>query len=150
MYFDIDNTLGEISNGSLDVGLREVFQGGFAALETSISKIIGSMNSTLGQIDVASDQVPSGSNQMADGSQKVIVIVDEIAKNSREQATSVTLATRGVEQISGVVQATSATAEESAASSEDLASQAQTIKHLVGRFSLKSGLTAMQYEENSI
>jgi methyl-accepting chemotaxis protein len=42
-----------------------------------------------------------------------------------------------VDQISSVVQTNSATAEESAAASEELSGQAQILKSLVGRFRLK-------------
>jgi len=44
----------------------------------------------------------------------------------------------GVDQISGVVQTNSATAEESAAASEELSGQAQALKVLVGKFKLKN------------
>ena len=43
----------------------------------------------------------------------------------------------GVEQISLVVQTNSATAEESAAASEELSSQAHMLKQLIGKFNLK-------------
>ena len=46
--------------------------------------------------------------------------------------------TLGVEQISNVVQTNSATAEESAAASEEFSGQAQALKSLVSKFKLKS------------
>ncbi len=69
--------------------------------------------------------------------QNTILLVDEIAKASNEQANAVVQITQGIEQISTVVQTNSATAEESAAASEELNSQAQVLKELVGRFSLQ-------------
>lgn len=42
-----------------------------------------------------------------------------------------------MDQISNVVQTNSATAEESAASSEELAGQAQMLKEMVGKFKLR-------------
>ncbi|MFQ9703426.1 MAG: hypothetical protein ACLR0U_17035 [Enterocloster clostridioformis] len=44
--------------------------------------------------------------------------------------------TLGIDQISSVVQTNSATAEESAAASEELSGQAQILKNLVGQFRL--------------
>ncbi len=43
----------------------------------------------------------------------------------------------GVDQISGVVQTNSATAEESAAASEELSGQAEMLKDLVAEFKLR-------------
>lgn len=59
-----------------------------------------------------------------------------ISNASNEQASSIMQVTQGVEQISGVVQTNSATAEESAAASEELLGQAHILKDLVGKFSL--------------
>ncbi len=75
--------------------------------------------------------------------QKTISLVDEIAKASNEQANAVVQITQGIEQISIVIQTNSATAEESAAASEELNGQAQVLKELVGQFTLKD--TALTY-----
>ncbi|MBR3562145.1 MAG: methyl-accepting chemotaxis protein, partial [Oscillospiraceae bacterium] len=45
----------------------------------------------------------------------------------------------GIDQISSVVQTNSATAEESAAASEELSGQANLLKELIGRFTLRQG-----------
>ena len=45
--------------------------------------------------------------------------------------------TLGIDQISAVVQTNSATSEQSAAASQELSSQANVLKGLVGQFSLK-------------
>ena len=45
--------------------------------------------------------------------------------------------TRGIEQISNVVQDNSATAEESAAASEELSAQAILLKDQIGKFHIK-------------
>ena len=44
---------------------------------------------------------------------------------------------KGIEQVSQVTQTNSATAEESAAASEELSSQAALLREMVGRFSLR-------------
>jgi len=61
----------------------------------------------------------------------------KIAKASEEQSYSITQLTIGVEEISAVVQTNSATAEESAAASEELSGQAFIMKNLVGKFRLR-------------
>ncbi len=60
--------------------------------------------------------------------------VQEIARASVEQANAVAQVTQGLEQISSVIQTNSATAEESAASSEELSGQANVMKSMVARF----------------
>ena len=66
-------------------------------------------------------------------------IIEQISEASSDQADSIAQLTMGIDQISNVVQTNSATAEESAAASEELSSQSQLMKSLVGRFQLKRG-----------
>ena len=68
-------------------------------------------------------------------------IIEQISEVSSDQADSISQLTVGIDQISNVVQTNSATAEESAAASEELSSQSQLMKSLVGRFQLKSPLS---------
>lgn len=65
-------------------------------------------------------------------------IIGQISEASSNQAEAISQITMGIDQISSVVQTNSATAEESAAASEELSSQSQLMKRLVGRFKLKS------------
>ncbi len=65
-------------------------------------------------------------------------IIGQISEASSDQADSISQIIMGINQISSVVQTNSATAEESAAASEELSSQSQLMKGLVGRFKLKS------------
>ena len=74
---------------------------------------------------------------MVESTQTVSGIVDRIAEAAAEQSASIGQVNLGMEQISSVVQTNSATAEESAASSEELSSQAQILKGLVGQFKLR-------------
>ncbi|NCC15662.1 MAG: HAMP domain-containing protein [Clostridia bacterium] len=64
-------------------------------------------------------------------------IIQFIANASEEQATSIAQVNIGVEQIASVVQTNSATAEESAAASEELSGQSLMLKELIGKFKLK-------------
>lgn len=61
----------------------------------------------------------------------------EARKNAKTQVDAVYEINRGVEQISSVVQTNSATAEQSAASSEELANQVQVMKRSLDRFKIK-------------
>ena len=75
---------------------------------------------------------------VADHTREVCEMVDQIASSTQEQTESVRQVTVGLDQISGVVQTNSATAEQSAAASEELSSQAAMLKNLVAGFQLKS------------
>lgn len=76
--------------------------------------------------------------ESVEGAQQVAEIIDDISQSSAEQASSIAQITQGIDQISSVVQTNSATAEESAAASEELSGQAQMLKHLVEQFKLKN------------
>lgn len=62
----------------------------------------------------------------------------EIAEASDNQALAAAQITEGINQIAGVVESNSATSQESAAASEELSSQADMLKELVGRFKYES------------
>ncbi len=62
----------------------------------------------------------------------------EIAEASDNQALAAAQITEGINQIAGVVESNSATSQESAAASEELSSQADMLKELVGRFRYES------------
>ena len=73
--------------------------------------------------------------KVAEESRTIVSTIDEIAQASQQQADAVVQVTQGMDQISSVVQTNSATAQESAAASEELSSQASMLKELVGQFS---------------
>lgn len=73
---------------------------------------------------------------VADHSQEVSRMVEQIAANAQEQTASIQQVSIGIDQISAVVQTNSATSEQSAAASEELSSQAISLKNLVGQFKL--------------
>lgn len=86
---------------------------------------------------IADDTAKSLSSAV-NGAKTVTEIIDHISQASAEQAQSIFQVTQGVDQISNVVQTNSATAEESAAASEELSGQAQMLKGFVGRFKLQA------------
>ena len=77
-----------------------------------------------------------------ENAKQVTEMVERITQASAEQATAVEQVTQGIDQISSVVQTNSATAEESAAASEELSGQAQMMRQLVGQFKLKETSSA--------
>lgn len=64
----------------------------------------------------------------------VVTSIEEIKIASDEQNIAVARMTQGLDQIASVVNTNSATAEESAAASEELSSQADMLKQLIGKF----------------
>ena len=62
--------------------------------------------------------------------------IDQISSVSNEQAEAVEQVNDGISQISTVVQSNSATAEQSAAASEELSAEAGNLKQLVEQFTL--------------
>ncbi|MDN5308091.1 MAG: methyl-accepting chemotaxis protein [Eubacteriaceae bacterium] len=64
-------------------------------------------------------------------------LVNEIATASNMQATKINEINQGIDQVSKVVQTNSATAEESAAASEELSGQAELLQNKVNAFKLK-------------
>ena len=67
---------------------------------------------------------------------------------SQEQANSVVQVTEGINQISSVVQTNSATAEETAASSEELSGQAQMLKQMMSKYKLRADVGGSSFSSN--
>lgn len=65
------------------------------------------------------------------------VAVESVTAETEKLSSAVIEVTESFDQISSVIQTNSATAEESAAASEELSGQAQMMKNLVGRFKLE-------------
>lgn len=83
------------------------------------------------------DQTAQSLVLAVEGAKVVADTINKVSDVSVIQAQSIREITVGIDQISSVVQNNSATAEESAASSEELSGQAQMLKDLVGQFKLK-------------
>lgn len=75
--------------------------------------------------------------EVVESVKQAVFAVDKISEASSEQAVSIAKVTQSVNQISDVVQNNSATAEESAAASEELSVQAHILSSLVSQFKLK-------------
>lgn len=73
----------------------------------------------------------------------------QITEAADMQAEALEQVTQGIDQISSVIQTNSATAQQSAAASEELFSQSSLLKTLVGRFHLKGSAISMPVEISS-
>lgn len=76
-------------------------------------------------------------DKSANATMDAVALIDEIEKASQEQATAIIQISQGIDQISSVVQTNAATAEESAAASEELSGQANILQDLIAKFELK-------------
>jgi methyl-accepting chemotaxis protein len=99
-------------------------------IENSISKVeIGSN---------LADETASSLSEIIDGITKVSDLISEIAEASDEQAKGVDQISQGLQQIDKVTQTNTATAEESAAASQDLTYNANHLKEMISQFKLKN------------
>lgn len=93
------------------------------------------------------DSMAEGARAAQDTSESMLAVVahaeemgkliDGIADYTQQQSVNATEITQGIEQISNVVQTNVATAENSAAASEELSAQAAMLSRLVSKFQLK-------------
>lgn len=87
---------------------------------------------------VVAEETAKGLLKVVDGARSITEKVETIAKTSKEQAESITHINEGVSLINGEVQNNSATSQECAAISHEMASQADMLKSLVKQFEIKS------------
>ncbi|MEG2205352.1 MAG: methyl-accepting chemotaxis protein, partial [Oscillospiraceae bacterium] len=85
---------------------------------------------------VIAEQTAKSLSEVVEGTKDVVNIVGKISDASKIQAESIAQVTVGIDQISDVVQTNSATAEQSAAASEELSAQAAMLRELVSKFKL--------------
>lgn len=121
---------------------------GFAVVADEVrnlaAKSADAVNDTEKLIEKSAEAVNDGTNvatktaeamsSLNDCIIKVKSIVETIADSSNKQTQMVSKIDNDISQITGTVQSNSATAEESAAVSEELSGQASTLKDLVSRF----------------
>lgn len=124
---------------------------GFAVVADEVrnlaSKSSEAAKNTTALIDQTVDAVAEGTGVAEDTAASMLEVVDQarevnhliegIADYSARQAEATAEVSSGIEQISEVVQSNLATAEKSAAASEQLSGQANVLKGLVSKFRLK-------------
>ncbi|HKM32066.1 MAG TPA: methyl-accepting chemotaxis protein [Oscillospiraceae bacterium] len=106
------------------------------AANTTTELIARSINSVGSGIKIADDTAKS-MQVVVDKVSEVNKLVDEIAIATNEQAVSVDSINAGMAQIASVTQNNSATAEEGAASSDEMLMQSNDLKAIVDEFKLK-------------
>lgn len=75
--------------------------------------------------------------EAASNAEVMVHAITGIAEASSDQAQAITQVTQGLDQVSSVVQTNSATAEESAAASQELSDQASVLKGLIAKFKMQ-------------
>jgi len=124
---------------------------GFAVVAEEVrnlaSKSAEAAKSTGNMIQDSMDKAEQGSriagetaariNEIVVGINESSGLITEIAKSSEEQSLSITQINTGIDQVVQVVQQNSATAEQSAAASEEMSGQSDMLQQLIARFNLK-------------
>ena len=107
-----------------------------AAQETSVllSQTVESMDEGV----CAARDTAESMMAVGDRADEMTGLINGIAEFTKEQAVNASEITHGIDQISTVVQSNVATAEASAAASEELSGQAAMLKELVSKFRLKN------------
>ncbi len=99
-----------------------------ALIENSIVSVKNGVN--------IAESTASSLATVVEGAEEITSIIARISDVANEQANSIIQINTGMEQISSVVQANSATSEESAATSEELSGQALSMRSQVAKFQL--------------
>jgi methyl-accepting chemotaxis protein len=122
-----------------------------AAKDTTALIEEGISNSKLGSTKL--DEVATAVAAITESAQKVTTLVQEVSESSKQQTIGINQASSAITQVSKVTQTAAASAEESAAASQELSSQSQVMQDLVltltvmvdgdgkGRASLSTGTT---------
>ena len=83
------------------------------------------------------NQTAESLNTVVTSISEIVESIDSIAQNTQKQSEAINHVSTYVEQLSEVTQNNSAASEQSAAAAEELAGQANTMKRLTGKFTLK-------------
>ncbi len=110
-------------------------------IDNSIAKVEGGAK--------IANQTAEALKQIVGGVEGAVNIVGTIAAASKEQASAIDQVNVGIEQVSQATQNNTATAEESASASEEMAGQANMLKNLIQAFTLRdTGLKIENYRKN--
>ncbi len=116
--------------------VRNLAQRSAKAAKETTELIEGSVQRVTGGTEIAK-QTAKALEEIVSGVAKVTDLIGEIASASNEQSIGINQVNEALGQIDQVTQANTTTAEESAAASEELSSQAAHVKTMISRFQLK-------------
>lgn len=101
-------------------------------------ELIGSSIAAVAEGSMAVNHVTEALERTSSSAANVTTQMNIVVEAVENQTSAIAQVTEGIDQISSVVQTNSATAQESAAASEELSAEATSLKDLVGRFTLAS------------
>lgn len=103
------------------------------ATKDLIEKSINAVNDGVNMMQKVNEAV----GRVMESASVAVSGMDEVADAVQRETESIVQITQGIDQISSVVQTNSATAEESAAASEELSGQSEMLKSLISGFQLR-------------
>ncbi len=124
--------------------VRNLAQKSAAAAQSTAALIQDTVDAVTkgGQI---TEETAKALSSVSENTQQIGELIGQISEASVAQSDSVTQITQGLDQISAVVQTNSATAEQSAAASEELSGQSKNMDELISYFKLSDEEEAAPY-----
>ena len=89
---EIDNALGEMASGNLDIYVENSYSGGYASIINALNSSIQTINEVLTDINVSANDVAAGSSQVSDGSQA-------LSQGATEQASAIEQLTSSITEV---------------------------------------------------
>ena len=116
--------------------VRNLAQRSAKAAKETAEMIEGSIKKTEVGTKIA-EETSKALEEIVVGAAKVTDLISEIASASKEQALGIGQINEGLNQVDQVTQQNSASSEELAAASEEMSSQADMVRQMLGKFKLK-------------
>lgn len=104
----------------------------------NISELIASSVDVIKRGTSMANKTSDSLAKVVNDSQEIVVGIDTISDSLQKESDSISQISVGVDQIAAVVQTNSANAEESAAASQELFAQSQTLDDIISQFKIKN------------